>query len=294
MRIKRVRLLNYKRFTNLLIDEIPATARLVVLIGPNGAGKSSLFDAFLLKSHSSISNYSLQGEHGEYYLKDHSLSEGINSTQQVWNTINVEFHCHTPSRDEWANIFNVRSPYRNEADFQVDNLQRVDPSSMKSRFTRIIDADLAVSDNYMRLGWKRMADLDRDAPGDTTFEQYRQASLHELQEAMGNLFTSPTLRLQDFGGLRDSGIFRFSKGAAQDFHYKNLSGERRLLSIFCSTFLSNVSNIRMPYTVLTSQKIISLRRFMDLSLNPCLILFLMIHSCGLQRTPSVLFVKHMR
>ena len=45
MKIKRVELDNYKRFTSLVINEIPETARLVVLIGPNGAGKSSLFDA---------------------------------------------------------------------------------------------------------------------------------------------------------------------------------------------------------------------------------------------------------
>lgn len=241
MRIKRIHLLNYKRFTDLLIDEIPPTARLVVLIGPNGVGKSSLFDAFLLKSQPRRYNYGLEGEHGEYYLKDHSASGGISSTQEVSNTISIEFHCYTPSQDEWADIFNVRSPYRNEADFQVDTLQRVDPQSAKSRFTRIIDPDLAVSDNYMRLGWKRMADLDRDEPGHTTFQQYRKESLHELQQALGNLFTSPTLKLQDFGGLRDSGMFRFSKGTAQDFHYKNLSGGEKaafdlLLDVFVKRF----------------------------------------------------------
>ena len=37
---------NFKRFTDLLIDNIPSTSKLVLLIGSNGAGKSSLFDAF--------------------------------------------------------------------------------------------------------------------------------------------------------------------------------------------------------------------------------------------------------
>ena len=36
MRIKKVRLKNYKRFTELTIADLPETARLVVLVGPNG------------------------------------------------------------------------------------------------------------------------------------------------------------------------------------------------------------------------------------------------------------------
>ena len=46
MKIKKIHLKNFKRFTDLTIDEIPETAKLVVLIGANGCGKSSLFDAF--------------------------------------------------------------------------------------------------------------------------------------------------------------------------------------------------------------------------------------------------------
>ena len=46
MRIKKIRLKNYKRFTELTIADLPATARLVVLVGPNGTGKSSVLDSF--------------------------------------------------------------------------------------------------------------------------------------------------------------------------------------------------------------------------------------------------------
>ena len=36
MRIKNIHLKNYKRFTELTIADLPATARLIVLVGPNG------------------------------------------------------------------------------------------------------------------------------------------------------------------------------------------------------------------------------------------------------------------
>ena len=46
MKISKIHLTNFKRFTDLLIDNIPSTSKLVLLIGSNGSGKSSLFDAF--------------------------------------------------------------------------------------------------------------------------------------------------------------------------------------------------------------------------------------------------------
>ena len=49
MKIKSITLKNFKRFTNLTIQDLPESAKLVVLIGPNGCEKSSLFDAFLTK-----------------------------------------------------------------------------------------------------------------------------------------------------------------------------------------------------------------------------------------------------
>lgn len=46
MKIQKIQLQNFKRFTDLTIDNIPTEAKLVLLIGSNGSGKSSIFDAF--------------------------------------------------------------------------------------------------------------------------------------------------------------------------------------------------------------------------------------------------------
>lgn len=46
MQVRSLRLQNFKRFTDLRLEEIPSTAKLVLLVGANGCGKSSVFDAF--------------------------------------------------------------------------------------------------------------------------------------------------------------------------------------------------------------------------------------------------------
>ena len=45
MRLKSITIKDFKRFTDLIVQRNPETARLIVLAGPNGCGKSSFFDA---------------------------------------------------------------------------------------------------------------------------------------------------------------------------------------------------------------------------------------------------------
>ena len=45
MKIRNIRLQNFKKFSNLTIDNLPNTVKLVVLLGPNGCGKSSLIES---------------------------------------------------------------------------------------------------------------------------------------------------------------------------------------------------------------------------------------------------------
>ena len=182
--------------------------------------------------------HALQGQYADYYQKDSSIETSLRSIAEVAQRVNIEFHGKEPADVQWDSTFYMRTAYRNEADFQLDTLGRVSPSVATPRFARIIDPDQSVSDNYRRLSWKRMADLDKDAPGATTFEQYRKESLRKLQDAMAKLFTDPSLALQDFGGIQTTGVFRFAKGTASDFHYKNLSaGEKAALDLLLDMFV---------------------------------------------------------
>jgi chromosome segregation ATPase len=47
MKIKRVELTKFKRFTHLIIEDIPETARLVIMAGPNGSEKSSFLRGYI-------------------------------------------------------------------------------------------------------------------------------------------------------------------------------------------------------------------------------------------------------
>ena len=237
MRIKGIHLRDYKRFSDLRIEGLPPDCRLVVLIGPNGSGKSSLFDAFLLKGQNepTVRNRSINNDLREYYYRNLAEAQHQSVTAELWQRIDVEFHDGPPASGNWAKAFNIRSPYRNEHQFQVSGLSAVPPASEQQRFSRIIESDLAVSDNYRRLAWKRLTDLDRDAPSTKTFGEYRTESVRQLQDAMAALF--PELKLQDFGGITGGGGFRFAKGAIGDFAYQNLSGGEKaafdlLLDVF--------------------------------------------------------------
>jgi AAA15 family ATPase/GTPase len=70
MRITALQLQNFKRFTDLQIQNIPAEAKLVLLIGANGSGKSSVFDAFeWFKINKTPNKAPINGEIEGYYKK---------------------------------------------------------------------------------------------------------------------------------------------------------------------------------------------------------------------------------
>ena len=238
MGIKSIRLRNYKRFTDISIVDVPKTAKLVVLIGPNGSGKSSIFDSFLLKKGLEHDNFALRGKLEQYYEKILQAQ----TTHEIGENVNIDFH---ESRDN-SNLkptFYVRSAYRNEADFHLENLSINSAQIEKNPLTRIIDDDQSVSANYGRLMLKGHDDLYFKENEETNFGAYRKKHLGKLKDAVKNLFTD--LDLQDFGSLTAS-TFRFSKGGSNDFQYKNLSGgEKAAFDVILDVFLkcSNGDNI---------------------------------------------------
>ena len=238
MRIKSVRLRGYKRFTDLTIKKIPESARLVVMIGPNGSGKSSVFDGFLVKSQEARGNFGLQGDRAEYYDKLTGDAVISGSTHDVAQKVTIHAYGPTEETVDWAKAIYVRTAYRHQPDFRVDSVNRVTPASEQTRFTRIIDRDEAVSDNYSRMVWKLLSDQFMTQYQHWMIGTYHRRFLEELQSAITALFPSPGLELQDFGGPDRMGSFRFGKGITRDFHYKNLSGgEKAAFDLLLDLFI---------------------------------------------------------
>lgn len=78
MKISKIHLSNFKRFTDLLIDNIPNTTKLVVLIGSNGSGKSSLFDAFGFVDSAIKGDVGINEEFWNYFRKKSEIPLSVN------------------------------------------------------------------------------------------------------------------------------------------------------------------------------------------------------------------------
>lgn len=89
MKIKNLQLKNFKRFTDLALQDIPEDAKLVLLIGSNGSGKSSVFDAF---------EY-LATQNGKGYVNTH----GIDFRKDSINNVEVSLETYEYGKEGLQN-----------------------------------------------------------------------------------------------------------------------------------------------------------------------------------------------
>ncbi len=207
MKIKNITITGFRRFENLTITDLPP-ARLVIMAGPNGSGKSSLFDAFSIWSQSKIHGVS-------WDPKYHARSDSI----QTWqNQVSIDFD--TPPVP--AKAFYIRSAYRNDPDFELSSLSKLNDPTSEIRVRRMIDQDGAVSQNYQRLASDAFQDAFERMDDTQTLKSFREAAIGEIRTAVLRLF--PNLDLNTLGNPLAEGTFRFTKGTVKGFSYKNLSG----------------------------------------------------------------------
>lgn len=216
MKIREIRLTNFKRFTDTTITDIPITARLVMLVGPNGCGKSSLIDGVHVWYRIHMAMMPSWDE--TYHRKQ------IPGVVGQWpNLVAVHFHDPQPVTDEQKRkAIYTRSAYRNDPEFQLDTLSRVAPAVQEFRINRLIDNDQAVSLNYRRLVSQGFEEVYETAAPSLTMEQFREQSIGEIRDAVQRLF--PGLLLNSLGNPLARGTFLFDKGDSKGFPYKNLSG----------------------------------------------------------------------
>ena len=211
MKISRILIRNFKRFSNLVIQGIPREAKLVLLVGPNGAGKSCLFDALIQWYRSHVG-----------FGRDNDL---IYFRKEVtnpfdWNrTVDVSFHDNVPLTKK---AFYFRSAYRNDPDFHVSSFSRSVPPYDDLRIPRIINDDKTVSQNYTRLIYTTVEGVYSQLNDEKKVSELREELIGAIRKSMLNVFGD--LILNNISDPLTEGSFFFKKGQIKSFHYKNLSG----------------------------------------------------------------------
>ena len=113
----------------------------------------------------------------------------------------------------------TRSAFRNDPEFQTERLQRVPDPLDESRVNRMIDNDVAIRRNYLRLVGQ-VFEIFNAKPMKTT--DFTDLLVRPIRDPVRRLF--PDLVLNSLANPMEDGTFRFTKGTSEGFHYKNLSG----------------------------------------------------------------------
>jgi len=232
MRISKLQIQNFKRFTDLIIEDLPSSVKLVLLIGSNGSGKTSVFDAFEYLSRPAKRGTILEDKH--YYAKDQSKDYTISVTLTDGTTLTTGNNHHLRN-NPLAKKFYGRSSLR------------IEPRIQRTGKTGVIENDSDAPERYIDIDkrfnqdvfeyTKKINELLREPvfkgqQADTVkiFETYIQP----LNDSLHNIFgLSPYSELQitRFNEEYDKPPrLYFKKGEIPDLSYDLLShGEKQVI-----------------------------------------------------------------
>ena len=241
MKIKKIVLNNFKRFTNLVISDIPASAKLILLVGPNGCGKTSVLEA--MNQWYTYRGFGILGAR-DYLEKNNNMNQTAQwNRQEADRAVNIDFFDPPGSTQiEIKGKFYFRTAYRNEPYFSVQTLSQLgNPADDKySRdCTLIQNENNTVSKNYHRLVSNTMGGVYSTENDKMSVKNLREQLIGKVREAVKNVF--PNLVLNSIGkNPLENGSFYFEKGISKNYHYKNLSaGEKSVFDLLLDIIIKS-------------------------------------------------------
>ena len=149
MKIRNIRLQNFKKFSNLTIDNLPDTVKLVVLLGPNGCGKSSLIESMeVARKIYGFHQIPWSASDFNYYIKqDREISKVYHEKEGIFC---AETHL---SKLSFGGIYNIRE-INNTANYYTTIFQH-------SSWVRQITLDL-VKENCINIEFHNQTDYNKD------------------------------------------------------------------------------------------------------------------------------------
>ena len=233
MKIKEIKIKRLKRFTDLVIKDIPESARLVVLVGPNGSGKTSIFEAF--NHYYRLAGYRSVGQQIYFEKKDSESLPG----NWYSNSVSLVFHnIENPTEKQLKGKFYFRTAYRNEADFSINQLKHQKNPTESVKLETLMVNDCTVSENYQRLISKTIAGIYSNSDEIKTVNELKNELIGKIQSSLSRVFND--LNLSSIGDPLSNGSFFFEKGVVKDFHYKNLSaGEKCVFDLILDLIIKS-------------------------------------------------------
>lgn len=225
MKIKQIELRNFKRFTHLIVENIPETAKLVVLVGPNGSGKTSFMEA--LNHYYRYIGYRNIGDY-HYLRKTGNFNKASDSNwyTEASKLVKIDFYDKNfDNQEKIKGHFYFRSAYRNEPDFKINSMHKQKNPTESARLDSLIQNDQTVSANYQRLIAYTISGIFNSKNDTKSVASLREELTGKVGAAIERIFED--LKFSSLGEPLNNGNFYFTKGATENFSYRNLSaGEK--------------------------------------------------------------------
>lgn len=235
MKIKKIQLKDFKRFSDLTIDLNSCEAKLIVLVGGNGCGKSSLLDSLYLwqRYHAYYNTVD-----NTYAVKKSAIDSG--SSNSYTNNIIVNLDKAPSRQEDYKSVFYFRTAYRNEPELSWNGMRNVDDPFSVNVDKRMCKNDASISKNYQMMVANTIQGVYNGEKDMLTVGELRDELVGKINTSLKNVFGG-NLVLSSLGNPASNGGFYFTKGDSVDFDYKNLSsGEKAVFDIVLDLVLKSV------------------------------------------------------